>query len=38
MQNDTQREDSKTLKQLAIAIGAMVGLTIVFIVAANIFF
>ena len=33
-----QKDDSQTLKQIGIAIGAMVAFTIVLIVTANIFF
>lgn len=35
---NTQQEDSKTLKQLALSLAAMAALTVVFIIAANVFF
>lgn len=33
-----QAEDSKTLKQLALSIAAMAAMTVIFIIAANVFF
>jgi hypothetical protein len=38
MSQEMQAEDNKTLKQLTLSIAAMAALTVVMIVAANIFF
>lgn len=38
MSQETKVEDTKTLKQLALSIAAMAALTVIFIIAANVFF